>query len=143
MAENFIVTAQRRTVQPRATGQIEDVEEITAQTVPSGVGFTRVIPYTVWAGGHVAEALTPIATNIETIMRKYPIVSAIPVQTVGGNALISNEVQFTVTIPSERGSPNPAHTTTVTVPVQVLHDATDFGSYFKPAISALEHAAGL
>ncbi len=143
MAENFTTVAQRRTVQPQANGQVQDVVEVTARTSPSGVTFTRVIPFTRWSEQGVEGALSPIAASIESAMQEFPVVSAAPYQSITADGNVANAVQFTLTTEAERGSAAPAHTTTVTVPLQALFSGSGLEDYFRPALDALEHSAGL
>ena len=143
MAEAFTVIAQRRTVQARPNGAVQDVVELTARTSPSGVTFTRIIPVATWQAQGVHDALAPIAENIEAIMRDYPVVGAAPAQEIDTSGLISNAIDFTLTTEGERGSPAPAHTTVVRVPVQALRGTGGFAGTFAAAVAALEHAAGM
>ncbi len=143
MANGFSVLAQRRTPAIRADGSVQDTVEVTARAMPSGVIFTRVIPYQRWAQQGLEAALGPIAEHIAQIMRDYPVVGAGTSQTVSPGGLIANEVEFTVTTEAERGQASPAHTTTVSVPVQALYSRSEFGEYFNPIIAALAAAAEL
>lgn len=143
MPENFTTTGQRRTVQAQPNGQAQDVVEVTARTIPSGIVFTRVIPFARWAEQGVEAALAPIAASIERIEQTYPIVSAAPVQDITAAGLVSNALQFVVTTEAERGQSSPAHTSTVVVPMQALYTGQGIEGYFAPVVDALEHAAGL
>jgi hypothetical protein len=143
MADNFTVVAQRRTVQPLANGTVQDVVEITARALPSGVVFTRVIPFVRWAEQSVAEALAPIADNIDAIMAHYPIVSAAPYQEIDASGLVANGIEFTVTTEAQRGQPVPTMTTLVRVPMQQLFQGSSFGAFFDGPLGSLEHSAGL
>jgi hypothetical protein len=143
MAGNFTTTGQRRTVQASAGGTAQDVVEVTARTIPSGVVFTRVIPFVRWQEQGVEAALSPIAANIERLMQEFPVVNASPTQDITPAGLVSNALQFVVTTEAERGLPNPAHTALVTVPLQALYSGQGIEGYFAPVTAALEHAAAL
>lgn len=137
----FTVVAQHRTVLVRSQTLVEDVMELTAITSPSGVTFVRSVRYDVWHSGGAGPALQPIAEHIEAIMAHWPVLSGAAIQQVDASGLITNAVEFVITLPGELGSQAPPHTTTVDVPVQALHDKTDFGSYFGPPLQALQATA--
>lgn len=139
----FQIVAQHRTVLVRSQTLVEDVMELTAITTPSGVTFVRAVKYDAWHAGGSHDALQPIADHIEAIMAHWPVLSGAAIQSVDASGLITNAVEFVLTIPGELGSQSPPHTTTVDVPVQALHDHTDFTSYFAGPLQALQAAAGI
>ena len=132
------VLAQNRTVLVRSPTVVEDAMEIAAQSTPSGIGFVRVILYTTWLQSGPKEPLQPIADHIEQIVANHPVVSGAPVQRVDASGLVSNWVEFQVTTKAQHGSPTPTMVAPVRIPVQALHDDTDFARYFAP----VEHALG-
>ncbi len=138
----FTIVSQHRTVLVRSQTLVEDVMELTATTTPSGVTFVRSIKYDVWHSGGARAALQPIADHIEAIMDSWPVVSGAAVQQVDASGLITNAVEFVLTLPGELASQAPAHTVSVDVPVQALHDQSDFGSYFNGPLQALQANAG-
>lgn len=142
MAAGFRILAQHRTVQVLSPTQVQDVVELTARATPSGITFVRTIPYSTWAAGGVKAALMPIAEHIEQVREHHAVVGGNPVQRVDGSGLLRNEVEFVITTPTHRGDAIPTHTATVRIPVQALHDETDFRHYFTPVEQALANAAG-
>lgn len=143
MAEGFRVTGQRSTPWPDAQGRAQPAVELTVEALPSGIPFVRVVPLATWKQGGVAKDLGAIASSIAAITGKYPIASAAPYQTLDSQGHIVNAVEFVVTAAGEKGTANPAHSTTVTVPVQALHDQTDFAGTFGPAIDLLNQTKNL
>lgn len=141
MADQFIVLAQHRTVAVRSPTVVEDVEEITAQTKPSGVTFTRTVPYAVWHAQGASGLLEPIAERIEEILLKWPVSGGVGTQTLDPSGLVVNQVEFTVSInPPDPSQPGPM-TATVSIPVQALYTDTDFARYFQPVVDALTATA--
>lgn len=116
--------------------------EIHAQATPSGIGFVRTILYSTWANGETKAALQPIAEHIEQVREHHAVVSGSPVQRIDASGLVSNWVEFIITTKAQKGSPTPTMTAPVRIPVQALHDLTDFTRYFAPVEKALQSAAG-
>lgn len=141
MAATFTVIAQARTVLVRSPTLVEDVMEIHALTHPHGVGFVRDVPIAAWKAKGVKPLLQPIADHIEHIMDVRPVVSAGPVQNVNRSGLVINAVEFVVHARPDVGPDAALHTSTVTIPVQALHDHAAFDAYFNPVLDALDNAA--
>lgn len=144
MADNFQVLATNRTVEVRSPTLVEDVVEIHAVTKPSGVTFTRAVPYKVWAAAGAAGTIDVIAEHIEHIMAVRPnVISGAAIQQVNQSGLLVNAVEFVVQIdPPSDSQPGPFQAT-VDIPVQVLHDQDSFDAYFAPVLDALAATAGL
>jgi hypothetical protein len=142
VAAGFTIDGQTRTVLVRSPTLVQDVVEIHAHTRPSNVSFVRAILYTTWKAHGVGAALAPIASHIEACMAKYPVVSGSAVQHVTAGGLITNYVEFVVTLPGTADDETPTQTATVQISVQNLHDLTNFDKYFNPVIAALVAAAG-
>jgi hypothetical protein len=142
MAASFQVDGQQRTVLVRSPTLVIDVMEIHAHTRPSGVSFVRAIPYATWKAHGVGAALAPIATHIEGIMAKTYSVSGSAIQRVSQGGLITNYVQFVVTLPNTPADSTPSQTATVEISVQDLYDKTNFDSVINPVLAALEAAVG-
>lgn len=143
MADNYTVTAARRTVQVRSATLAEDVMEIHATTKPSGATFVRNVPYDTWKKKGAAGTIAVIATHIEHIFSVRPNVrSAAAIQEVGDNGLITNAVEFVVRLdPPSDDQPGPFQDT-VSIPVQVLHDQDSYDAYFAPVLNDLHDTAG-
>lgn len=143
MAKHFTVMATNRTVEVRSPTLVEDVMEIHATTKPSGVTFVRAVPYKTWAGKGAAGTIAIIAEHIEHIFSVRPsVVSGAAIQQVDQSGLLVNAVEFTVEIdPPSDSQPGPFQST-VTIPVQVLHDQDAYDRYFDPVIAKLHESAG-
>ena len=134
---SYAVLNSRRTTWVRSATAVEDVQEFSVITNPSGVTFTRVVPYASFKNHSVASLLAPIANHIETLMANEPIVSGVGVQLVNDAGLITNAVEFTVQyVPADPSQGGP-YTTTVQVTVQSLHDEVPGDQLFQSAIQAL------
>ena len=139
---NFAVLNSRRTTWVRSATAVEDVQEFSCITIPSGVTFTRVVPIASFLSHSTVQLLGPIATHIETLMGSEPIVSGIGVQLVNDAGLISNAVDFTVQyVPADPAQGGP-FTTTVQVTVQQLYDAVPGAQLFQAALAALAASVG-
>jgi len=137
VASSFRILSSRRTIQVRSQTLVEDVQEIVAEALPSGVTFTRLVPLQTFQAQGASALIAPIANNIQAIIDQGYAVGGIGVQKVDANGLISNWVDFTVEInPPDATQPGP-FTTTVEVSVQALHDQTDFADTFDPTIQNL------
>lgn len=143
MAADYTVIAQNRTVLVRSPTLVEDVEEVHAVTKPSGVTFVREVLYTTWQAGDSGPELETIAQSIEQIMRNHPVSSAGAVQDISSSGLLSNSVEFVVSIAGDVATAQGPMTATVTISVQNLHDLDDFSAFFAPVVSALEKTAAL
>jgi hypothetical protein len=66
MAETFIVLSQQQTTALGPGGQVEDVMEVTAQTV-SGVVFSERIPLSAYSAENVHALLAQRAEEIERV----------------------------------------------------------------------------
>lgn len=138
MAADYAILATNRTVEVRSPTLVEDVMEVHAQTKPSGVTFTRAIPYSTWKAGNAGASLAIIAQHIEHIFASRPhVVSGAAVQQLGQNGLLSNGVEFVVSYDSTDGSGRGPFSDTVTIPVQALHDDDTFDRYFDPVVKRL------
>jgi hypothetical protein len=147
MATNYIVQSQKRGVQVLSDTVVVDVEEVGANTVPHGVYFEREIPITTWTQDHGAAMLDELATGIEQRLDSGLADSAQWTQDLGTDGLLSDFVDFTVSIPPGPGQLGPM-TTVVRVPVNLLtSDTAIVGDLvtplFEDAIANLHATAGL
>lgn len=142
MATDYTVVASNRTVLVRSATLTEDVEELHVVTKPSGVTFVRDVLYTVWKSGAWKAGIELIAQHIEHIFAVRPhVIAASGVQQVDAQGLISNAVEFIVSVDgTSDANPGPFQST-VTIPVQVLHDDDAFDSYFDATIASLTATA--
>lgn len=141
MASNFTIVGQQRTVIVRSPTHVEDAQELHVVTHPHGVNFVRVLPLSAWHAGGAAKAVGPIAAHIEHIFASHPVVSAGAVQNVTANGLVVNAVEFVVHAGHTKAGDPEAHTATVEISVQELHDKQDFSHHFAPVMAALKAAA--
>ncbi len=143
MADSYQVLSTRRTAWVRSATDVMDAEEISVITKPSGVTFVRVVPHTSFLNHQVGELVQPIADHIELLMATQPISSGVGVQEINSAGLITNSVEFTAYyIPPDPNNPGP-FTTTVTIPVQTIHDLGSLGQFFVGPIESLVAAASL
>jgi hypothetical protein len=139
---DFIIVSTSRTTLVRSSISVEDVEEIQAETVPHRVFFIRYVPYASFDLQFIEVLVTPIAFAIESILGSGLAVGATFVQDLDASNLLTNAMEFTVQVQSSKPGISGPFTTTVTIPIQTLHDTTDFAPFFAGAISNLQAVAG-
>jgi hypothetical protein len=144
---NYLVQSQRRTVQVLSPSQVLDVEEIGATTTPSGIYFQMAVPYESWLAVGSDAFLTPLATAIENEISSGQATGAVWRQDVDDAGLLTDFIDFTVTIPPAAGRTGPM-STIVSVPTNLLVGDPAFfnltvAPLFANAISALQATAAL
>ena len=147
MASNYVVQDQQRTVQVLGPAQVLDVMRVGATTVPHNVYFQRDIPYLSWRDQGAGPWLGTLADAIEQRLQSGLADSAAFVQDVDASGLLTDAVEFTVTLPPSGTQPGPM-STTVTVPVNMLTADTAFVGdlvtpMFEDALAALSATARL
>lgn len=125
----------------RSATSVIDVEVIQFETIPHGVYCERNVPYQSFLENGYDPLIAPIAEAIEYALQNGYADWAVFVQDVGPNGLISNQMQFGVSVPPTATDPGP-YSTTVTVTVQQLYDGTAPIPQIDAARSAIKTAAG-
>jgi hypothetical protein len=139
---DFIIVSTSRTTLVRSSISVEDVEEIQAETVPHRVFFIRYVPYANFDPQYIEVLVTPISYAIETILAQGLAVSAVFVQDLDPSSLLTNAMEFTVSVAGTKpGIPGP-FTDTVTIAIQTLHDTTDYAPLFADVTAKLQAVAG-
>lgn len=139
----YIILSTVRTVEVVGANSAHDVMEITAQTDGHGVTFVETPLYSTWKQTRGANGLQNATNGIESIFSAYSVVaSGSAVQTIDPSGLLVNQVEFVVSVPGTSDTLPGPYTDTVTIPVKVLKQTTDFSSYFDPVIAQLKAAAG-
>lgn len=127
------VVSTRRTVLVRSSTQVVDVAEIGAETTRHGVFFLRYVPYQAFLDGNALVAVAPIGYQIDSALDIPGIGPAMFVQDVDDAGLLTNAIEFVVSVPAptpEQGGP---FTTTVTITIQEFYDSTDWPTKFYAA----------
>lgn len=129
--------ATRRTVLVRSATVVEDVEEITAETVRHGVTFIRYVPFAAFEQQGAMPLVAGIGYQIDSALDLDWVDAASFVQEVDAQGLITNAVEFTVSVPPPSlDQPGPFQSSTV-IPLQVIRDGPAWISMLEAARQTL------
>lgn len=112
----------RRTVIPRGATTVEDVEEIQVQTTRHGVYFMRYVPYQAFVQSGWLTLVAPIGYAVDSALDLDGIDAAVFLQDVDPAGLLTNLLQFTVSVPSPSLEQPGPFSTTVDVPIQSIYN---------------------
>lgn len=132
----------RRTVIPRSQTTIEDVEEIQATTTRHGVYFIRYVPYTAFTSSGWLPLVAPIGFAIDSALDLDGIDSAVFVQDVDAAGLITNAIEFTVSIPAPSADQPGPFSTTVEVSIQSIYNGDEWFTRLFDAQAMLKAQVG-
>ena len=146
MARDYIPQGSVRTVQVLGPSQVADVERVSGTTIPHSVYFERDVPLTVFGTAGADDYVNELAVAIEQRLQGGVADSAAFVQDVDDSGLLTDAIQFTVSVPPPPGSVGP-FTTTVVVPVNLLTGGLGgneaiVGAMFDDALAKLRQTAG-
>lgn len=131
------IVSTRRTVLVRSQTQVEDVEEIGAETTRHGVFFLRYVPYQNFADASALVLVAPIGYAIDSALDIPEVVGAQFVQTVDDAGLLTNAMEFTV----QYVSPDPTHpgpyTDTFVVSIQSIYNGDDWYSQIGATVQTI------
>ena len=100
MADSFIPLDSYRSVQSTTGTQSQDVEVITAATIPNGIVFTYAVPLIFWKDGSYASTLNRMADLLESFVSEFGVVGGTPSQDFDTNNLLANFVDLTLSVPA-------------------------------------------
>jgi len=116
----------RRTVIPRGATSVEDVEEIQVQTTRHGVYFMRYVPYQAFQDSGWLPLVAPIGFAIDSALDLPGIDAAVFLQDVDPAGLLTNLIEFTVSIPSPSPDQPGPFSTTVEITVQSIYNGDEW-----------------
>ena len=97
MPGNNQVLGSFRTVKVLSPTTVIDVEYVTVQTIPHGLGWAYAIPLDEWRqGGAGLTVLSAISAELENLYTYEHVVAAAPVLDVDLNGLLVDMVSLTV-----------------------------------------------
>lgn len=120
--ESVQLLSTRKTVQPRSATTVEDVEEIAVQTTRHGVYFLRYVPYQAFVQSGWLPLVAPIGFAIDSALDLDGIDAAVFVQDVDAAGLLTNAIEFTVSIPPPSFDQPGPFSTTVEIPIQSIYN---------------------
>lgn len=132
------VVSTRRTVLVRSQTQVEDVEEIGAETTRHGVFFLRYVPYQNFADASALVLVAPIGYAIDSALDLPEVVGAQFVQEVDDSGLLTNAMEFTV----QWIDPDPAHagpyTDSFIVSLQAIYNGDAWYSQIGATVQTIQ-----
>src|SRR5215475_5218576 len=84
-------------VQVTSGTQVQNVEVVTAATIPTGVQFTYAIPRAVWTNNDADSTLTAISEYLESLVTDHHVTGGSPSQDFDVNNLLTDYVDLIVT----------------------------------------------
>ena len=124
----FTALDSYRSVMVTSGTQVQDVEVVTAETIPTGIQFTYGIPLGVWVNNNADSTLTTMADYLETLVTSNHVVGGSPSTDYDVNNLQKDFVDLIVEYNRDNIGLPPLHGT-VSVPiVDVLLSAESGGS---------------
>lgn len=146
MARDYTPLGDVRTVQVLGPSSVADVQRVSASTIPHNVYFERNVPLTIWGTASADDYINELAVAIEQRLEGGIADNAGFVQDVDASGLLSDAIEFIVSIPPPGDAPGP-FTTTVTVPVNLLVGGLGgnnalVGAMFDDALEKLRQTAG-
>lgn len=147
MARDYTPQGSVRTVKVLGPSSVVDVERVSATTLPHGVYFERDVPLTVWGTAAADEYVNELAVAIEQRLEGGVADTAAFVQDVDDTGLLTDAVEFTVSIPPPPDAVG-TFTTTVVVPVNLLvgglgGNVSLVSALFDDALAKLQQTAGV
>ena len=92
----FFAINSYRSVQVTSGTQVQDVEVVTAQTIPTGITFTYAIPLSVWVNNNADSTLSAISDYLETLATDHHVVGGSPSQDFDASNLLADYVDLIV-----------------------------------------------
>jgi hypothetical protein len=136
------LVSTRRTIIPRSATTVEDVEEIAVSTTRHGVYFLRYVPYTSFTSSGWLPLVAPIGFAIDAALDLDGIDAAIFLQDVDAAGLLSNQIEFTVSVPPPSADVPGPFSTTVEIPIQKIYDGTEWYTALFDAQAMLKQQVG-
>ena len=142
MAANYQTIDSYRDVQVLSASSVIDVQIVSAVTKPSGVTFSRAVPYQEWINQTGFDVIGQTATAIEDLISGGLASGGSGAEEVDASGLLQFVVEFVVQAQTPAGMPGPFQTT-VTIPVEALTLDTQFGSFLTGGSPADQLRAAL
>jgi len=145
VAKTWLVQGTRADVQVLSPTEVQDVQRISAVTVPHNVWFEVLVPRKGWLQGDIDRQLLAISGMIETIIDHGTATDATYVEDLDVNGLVQSYIEFVIEVPAPSPSQVGSMTTTVRVPYGVMLagevGGNLVGRYFDAARAALTATA--
>jgi hypothetical protein len=119
VAAAFTTLSAYKTVQVLSPTVVQDVEYVTAQSIPNGLGFAYAVDYESWQSGEGMGGLILLAQALEAIFEQGQISGSEPLQDIDANGLLSDFVSITVSY-DQSAVGLPALTEVVDVPISAF-----------------------
>lgn len=88
MAANYEVLESYKTIQVLSGQTIQDVQYVTAKTIPTGIVFSYAVDYGIWRFDHGPQIIANIADELEFLVTNNHVVAGAPVQDLDANGLL-------------------------------------------------------
>jgi|SRR5215471_14936276 len=131
MADSFYPVTSYRSVQVTSGTQTEDVEVVTAATIPTGIRFTWAVPLAVWQADSGIPTLDSIADYLEGLVTDHHVIGGTDSQDFDASNLLSDFVDLTIAY--DRGTQGPLYgTVSISITAIVVFAAGSAAQGFPP-----------
>jgi hypothetical protein len=146
VARDYTAQGSLRTVKVLGPSSVVDVERVSATTIPHSVYFERDVPLTIWGTAGADDYVNELAVAIEQYLQGGEADNAAFIQDVDDTGLLTDAIEFTVSIPPPLDATG-TFSTTVVVPVNLLvgglgGNTAIVGALFDDALAKLHQTAG-
>ncbi len=147
MARHYSPLGSHRDIQVLSPTLVVDVERVSGSTIPHNVTFERVVPLTIFGTASADAYIDELAVAIEQRLDSGLADAASFTQDVDANGLVTDAIEFVVSVMGGDAQPFP-FSTTVTVPVTLLTADPAFvgdlvSPLFEDALAKLRQTAGI
>lgn|SRR5512146_2739972 len=96
MPGSFYPVSSYRSVMVTSGTQVEDVEVVTAATIPTGIRFTWAVPLAVWNADSGIPTLDSMASYLESLVTGHHVIGGTDSQDFDASNLLADYVDLTV-----------------------------------------------
>jgi hypothetical protein len=96
VAANYIAVGSYKTVQVLSGNVVQDIQYVTCETLPTGVGFAYPLNYQAYIDNGGGETLGNIATAIENLVTNNHVTAGTAEQDIDDNGLLVDYVDLVI-----------------------------------------------
>lgn len=119
MPANYQTLDSYKTIQVLSPQQVQDVQYVTAETIPSGIVFAYAIDYGLWLEDQGHNIIGQMATEFELLVQNVHVVAGQPVQDVDKSGLLVDFCDVVVEL-DRTAQGLPPLTGTVSLPMTLI-----------------------
>jgi len=127
MAANYVVLDSYKTVQVLSQQTVQDVQYVTAASLPTRITYSWAMPYEIWTAGPGSwTVLGAIATEFENLVTYEHVIAGSAVQDLDANGLLVDYTDVIVQYDrSAQGLPPLEGTVSIPIALIVLLEAEE------------------